>query len=66
MEGLTKLFRAISKEEGKQKFEETLAEVVDSISKESFVLDCICPKATSTDSKRTLINIDISILSQTH
>lgn len=49
LEGLTKLFRAMSKEEGKQKFEETLAEVMDSLSKESFAQDCICPKPASSE-----------------
>ena len=51
MDGLTKLFRAMSKEEEKQKFEETWTEVVDSLSKESFAQDCIYPKAASTESK---------------
>ena len=51
MDGLTKLFRAMSKEEEKQKLEETLTELVDSLSKESFAQDCIYPKAASTESK---------------
>ena len=50
MDGLTKLFRAMSKEEEKQKLEETLTEVVDTLSKESFAQDCIYPKAASTES----------------
>ena len=49
MEGLNKLLRAISKEEGKEAFEATLAEVAASLSKESFAQDCICPQATSAD-----------------
>ena len=60
MDGLTKLFRAMSKEEGKTKFEETLAEVTESLSKESFAKDCICPKATSTESKWTLMSLNTS------